>query len=41
LVSRVSKALKKVESGESRIESHGQASPVANALRLIQDVLTE
>jgi hypothetical protein len=41
LVSRVSKALKKVESGELIVESHGQTSPVANALRLIEDVLIE
>lgn len=41
LVSRVSKALKGVETGELRVERFGETSPVANALRLIEDVLSE
>jgi hypothetical protein len=41
LVSRVSKALKKVEIGDRRVESNGQTSPVANALRVIEDVLSK
>jgi len=41
LVSRVFKGLKKVESEELRTESFGQTSPVANALRLIEEVLSE
>jgi hypothetical protein len=39
LVSRVATALEKVESRERNVVNNGQTGPVANALRMIEDVL--
>jgi hypothetical protein len=41
LVSRVAKALEKVESRERKVVNTGQTGPVANALRQIEDVLAK